>query len=419
MAQVLEREAPRVEEARERKRKPAHLVLLLLALLILLGGGYATWWHFSMYESTDDAQIDGHLNAISPRISGHVIAVLVEDQEYVKAGEVLVQLDRKDYEVAVAKVRADLADATASLRSSQIDVPITSITTASTLASAKSSYQDADAGLSAADRQLSAAGARLATAKANVRVAEANYAKANQDMERYTLLVAKDEISKQQYDQAVAVAEAARATLDAQKSAVQETEQSARVAEKAIEQSQARVKQAEAAVQSATTGPQQVSVTQARVKSAEARVQQQLALLEQAELNLRYATITAPVSGVVGKKTVEVGQNVSEGQQLLAIVPLDDVWVTANFKETQLRSMKPGQAVKIEVDAYGREFIGKVEHIGGASGARFSLLPPENATGNYVKVVQRIPVRIELDPGQDIEHMLRPGMSVIPTVKIR
>jgi membrane fusion protein (multidrug efflux system) len=238
-------------------------------------------------------------------------------------------------------------------------------------------------------------------------------------MERYKMLVAKDEISRQQYDQAVAAAEAARATLDAQRAVVVETQQNISVAEMAVDQARAKVAQAEASVESAMTGPQQVKVSESRVQSAAAKVEQQKAQLAQAELNLKYATIVAPVSGIIGKKAVAVGQNVSVGQQLMAIVPLDDLWVTANFKETQLRSMKPGQAVKIKVDAFDREYSGRVERIAGASGAKFSLLPPENATGNYVKVVQRIPVRIALDAGQNRDRILRPGMSVVPSVRIR
>ncbi len=231
-------------------------------------------------------------------------------------------------------------------------------------------------------------------------------------------MVAKDEISQQQYDTSVSTAEAAKATLDARTAAVSEAEQNIRVAQSAVEAASAKIIQADASVQAAMTAPQQVAVSQTRAKSAQAQVAQRRALLDQAKLNLSYCTIVAPVSGIVGKKTVEVGQNISPGQQLMAVVPLDDIWVTANFKETQLRRMKPGQVVKFSVDAYSREYTGKVEGVGGASGSRFSLLPPENATGNYVKVVQRIPVRINLEPGQNDDHRLRPGMSVDPKVYV-
>jgi len=401
-----------------RSRRSAARIILPVVILILLVGGYFLWKHFDAYESTDDAQIDGHINAISARISGNVIQVLTDDEKYVKAGEVLVRIDPNDYQVAVAKAEADLADAEAALQGSRTDIPITSTNTASQLKTAHSGRTNANAGLVGAQRQLDAAQARLDTAKAQVREAAANYKKAGDDVARYKLLVAKDEISQQQYDTSVSTADAAKATLDARTAAVSEAEQNIKVAQSAVEEANTRIPQADASVQAAMTAPQQVAVSQSRAKSAQAQVAQRRALLDQAKLNLSYCTIVAPVSGIVGKKTVEVGQNISPGQQLMAVVPLDDIWVTANFKETQLRRMKPGQVVKFSVDAYSREYSGKVEGVGGASGSRFSLLPPENATGNYVKVVQRIPVRIDLEPGQNDDHRLRPGMSVDPKVYV-
>jgi membrane fusion protein (multidrug efflux system) len=336
----------------------------------------------------------------------------------VKAGDVLVRIDPRDYQVAVAKAAADLADAEAALQGSRTDIPITSTNTASQLKTAHSGRIDANATLSGAQRQLDAAQARLDTAKAQVREAAANYKKAGDDVARYKLLVAKDEISQQQYDTSVSTADAAKATLDARAAAVSEAEQNIRVAQSSVDAANAKIAQADASVQAAMTAPQQVAVSEARAKSAQAQVAQRRALLDQANLNLSYCTIIAPASGIVGKKTVEVGQNISPGQQLMAVVPLDDIWVTANFKETQLRRMKPGQVVKFGVDAYNREYSGKVEGVGGASGSKFSLLPPENATGNYVKVVQRIPVRINLEPGQNDDRRLRPGMSVDPKVYV-
>jgi membrane fusion protein (multidrug efflux system) len=348
-----------------------------------------------------------------------VIEVPVEDEQVVKAGDVLVKMDPKDFEVALAKAKADLAEAVASLNSTRTDVPITTATTSSTLSGARSGRADATAAVSAAEQQLSAARARLETAEANVRVAEANDSKAAQDVARYKMLVAKDEISKQVYDQAVSAEEAARATVDAQKAQVAEARNNISAAEKSVEQAQARVEQAEASIQAAMTGPQQVKVTEARALSAAAKVEQEQTAVEQAELNLQYTTIYAPVSGVIGKKTVEVGNNISAGQQVMAIVPLEAIWITANFKETQLRHMKVGQPVTIKVDAFDREYKGHILRFAGASGARMSLLPPENATGNFVKVVQRLPVRIALDPGQNQDHLLRPGMSVLPTVEVQ
>jgi membrane fusion protein (multidrug efflux system) len=407
---------PRGPTRRKRRRGKFIALIVILALLV---GGYFLWKHLNTYESTDDAQVDGHIHAISPRISGHVSQVLVIDQQIVKAGDVLVIIDPKDYEVAVARAEADVADARAALGSSQRDVPITSTNTASTLRSAYSSLADAQAGLVAAQRELKAAEARRDTAEAQVREAEANYKKAADDVARYKLLVDKEEISQQQYVQAVQAAAAAKATVAARVAAVNEALQNVKVAAAAIQQAQAKVTQAEASIQAAETAPHQVAASEYRAKSAEAKLAQQLAALAQAKLNLSYTKIVAPASGIVGKKTVEVGHNVAPGQLLMSVVDLEDVWVTANFKETQLKRMQPGQEVRFKVDAYNRYYNGRVTGIGGASGSRFSLLPPENATGNYVKVVQRIPVRIDLDPGQNSDRRLRPGMSVDPKVYLR
>jgi membrane fusion protein, multidrug efflux system len=408
------------------RRKPTtrprvwmRVVLLIVILGAVAAGGYRLWQYFGTYESTDDAQIDGHVLAVSARISGHVTDVNVEEERYVKAGDVVVRIDPTDYQAAVAQASADLANAEAALESSRTDVPITSTQTGSQLKSARSSRSDAEAALSGAQRQLNAARARLETARAQVREGEANYKKAVDDVGRYKMLVDKDEIPAQQYTTAVDVADAAKATVDARQAAVDEAEQNITVAQAAVEQANARIAEAEASIESAMTAPQQVAVSQARAKAAQATVAEKQAALRQAQLNLSYCTIVAPFSGVIGKKTVEVGNNVSPGQQMMALVPLDDLWVTANFKETQLRGMKAGQRVKFSVDAYGREYNGKLEAVGGASGSRFSLLPPENATGNYVKVVQRIPVRIDIDPGQNDDRRLRPGMSVVPNVYVR
>lgn len=410
--------APSQPLTRKSKRSRARIIVPIV-LVLLIVAGYFLYRYFSSYEGTDDAQIDGHLNAISARISGQVSDVLVEDQQTVKKGDVLAKIDPRDFEVAVAKAEADLADAKASLQGSRTDVPITSTNTDSTLRGARSTRVDADAGLTAAERQLNAAKARLETAQAQVVEAAANHKKAEDDAERYKQLVAKDEISQQQYDQAFQTAAAAKATLAARLASVNEAQQNLHVAQATIEQARAKITQAEATIQAALTAPQQIAVSEARAMSAAAKVQQQQAALDQARLNLSYCTIVSPVDGIASKKTVELGQNVSPGQQLLVVVPVDDIWVTANFKETQLRAMKPGQRVKFSVDAYDHEYTGHVTGISGASGSRLSLLPPENATGNYVKVVQRIPVRIDIDPGQNNDHRLRPGMSVDPKVYLQ
>lgn len=394
-------------------------IVLLIVLAAVAAGSFYAWQYFSSYESTDDAEVDGNINAISARINGYVVDVPVDNERYVKAGDVLVRIDPKDYSVALAQAEADLAAAEASFQSSRTDVPVTSTTTSSQLTSARSGKVDAVAALLGAQRQLSAAQARLIIAQANVRDAEASYKKIADDVVRYKKLVDKDEISEQIYDTAVNTANAANATVAARQAAVAEADDNIRVAQSAVDQANARIAQADASIQAALTAPQQVAISQARAKTSQAQVLQKRAVVEQARLNLSYCTIFAPVSGIVEKKSVQVGSNVSPGQELMAVVPLDDLWITADFKETQLRHMKSGQRVTFSVDAYGREYEGRVTNIGGATGSLLSLLPPENATGNYVKVVQRIPVRIDLDPNQNGDHRLRPGMSVEPKVYVR
>ena len=380
-------------------------IVFISAAVVLVVAGFFLWRYLTSYESTDDAQIDGHLNLLSARVSGYVLRVNVDDNQYVERGAVLVEIDPRDYQVALDKARADLGGAEATAQALRINVPISSVSTASQLRAAEAAVENARSGITAAEKQQAAAAAEL-------QEAEANDAKAQADLERYRQLVQKQEISEQQYDQASAAAKAGTASVEAARA-------TRAAAEQAVEQARSRLAQAEANLQSAQTAPQQVASTRAHALSADAAVEEKRAALEQADLNLAYTKIAAPVSGVVAK-SVEVGMNVQPGQQLLSIVPLDDVWVTANFKETQLRRMRPGQPVEISVDAYGgHKYRGHVASIAGSSGARQSLLPPENATGNYVKVVQRVPVKIVLDPGQDPEHLLHPGLSVTPTVYTR
>ena len=288
------------------------------------------------------------------------------------------------------------------------------------MTTARGGITQAQSGVAASEKEIEAARARLVSAQARLREAEANAAKSARDVERLRGLLAKDEVSQQQFDATSATAEAQKAASDSTRSQIAEAEAGIRVAESKLAQARAGEDQAHAEMQTAQTGPQQIVATKARASQAEAHVLQARANLAQAELNLQYATVKAPVRGIVSKKGINVGQVVQSGQPLLAIVQIDDVWVTANFKETQLKDMRPGQRAVISVDAYGgRQYKGKVDSIAGATGARFSLLPPENATGNFVKVVQRVPVKIVLDPGQDPEHLLRPGMSVTPTVYLK
>jgi membrane fusion protein (multidrug efflux system) len=400
------------------QRRRARLVLLIVAIVIVVGAVVA-WRHFAVRETTDDAQIEGHITPISARVGGTVAAVNVTDNQTVAAGTVLLEIDPSDYRIALDRAEAELADAQAALQAARVGVPITSTTTSGQLISAAATVERAQAGLQAATRGVDAAKARLGSAQARVREATANATRAARDLERLKPLLAKDEIAQQQYDAALAAADAARAGVDAVQAAVTEAEQGVLVADSQRRQAAGVLAQAEADLRTAGTAPQQVQASKAREAGAEARVSQAQAALEQARLNLHYTTIVAPTGGAVSKKSVEVGQVVMPGQALMAIVPFEDIWVTANFKETQLRDMRPGQAVAVSVDAYGRTYTGRVQSIAAATGARFSLLPPENATGNYVKVVQRVPVKIVFDKGQDPRPVLRPGMSVGVTVFTR
>jgi membrane fusion protein (multidrug efflux system) len=366
--------------------------LLVAAAAVVAAAVVLAWWHFSGREETDDAQIEAHVSPVAPRVGGTVIEVLVRDNQPVAKGDLLVRIDPRDYQVALARAEADLAETEASARAARVAVPLTSTT---------ASAQETGAG-----SDVAGAEARLAAAHAQMREAEARERLTAADVERLRPLLAKDEISKQQFDAATSAADAARAAREAAAAA-------AAAAEKGVAAAAARLTQAK-------TGREQVGIVQARAASADAKVAMARAAVELARLNLSYTEVHAPVAGIVSRRTAEVGQIVQAGQPLLAVVGLDDVWVVANFKENQLRDIEPGQAVDVSVDAYGgKRYRGRVDSIAAATGARFSLLPPENATGNFVKVVQRVPVKIVLEPGQNEDHLLRPGMSVVPVVHTR
>jgi membrane fusion protein (multidrug efflux system) len=395
---------PELADPRAKSRR-RFIIIGVVAILVV--GALLFWWHSTYYEDTDDAQVNGHLIQISSRIAGNVIKVNVDENQFVEKGTVLVELDPTDFQTGVQQDEANLASAQAAYEAARVNVPITHINTGSTLSSAGADVSGAKATVAQSEKQLAAA-------KASVAQAQANAVKAQADLDRYTPLVQKDVISKQQFDAAVAAADADKAALAQAEANLQGAQDGVRIAHD-------RVSQAEASYQNAESGPQQVAVQKAKADQAAAMVQQAQAELDQAKLNLSYTKIVAPEAGIVTRKSVEMGQNVSVGQNLMTLVSLDDIWITANFKETQLEHMRAGQHVVVEVDAYGgRKYDGKVTQIGGATGSVLSLFPPENATGNYVKVVQRIPVRIDFtNHNQTADHLLRPGMSVEPKVRIK
>jgi membrane fusion protein, multidrug efflux system len=391
-----------IEKPQSRRRG---ILVAVVVVIVLVAIGI--WWRSTFSEDTDDAQVNGHLIQVSSRIAGQVLKVYVNENQLVKAGDTIAELDPKDFQVAVENAEAALASARANAVAAGVAVPILNVNTGSTLSSANVDVSSAQVGVTQAERQLEAV-------KARVVQAQANSTKAQADLERYRPLVEKDVISKQQWDAAVAAADAAKAGLADATATQAAAEQGVRLARDKATQAQALLKYAQ-------TGPQQVAAQSAKAKQAEAQVQQAQAQLDMAKLNLSYTKIVAPVAGIITRKSVEVNQNVASGQNLLTLVQLDDLWVTANFKETQLRSMKAGQAVTIHVDSTGRDYDGKITQIGGATGSVLSLFPPENATGNYVKVVQRVPVRIDFTElaKEDSNHELRPGLSVEPKVRVK
>jgi membrane fusion protein (multidrug efflux system) len=381
------------------------IIVVVVVVLVLVAAGL--WWHSTFTENTDDAQVNGHLIQVSSRISGQVLKVDVEENQVIKAGDTIAELDPRDYQVAVENAEAALASAQANAAAADVNVPITTVNTGSNLTSADANLSGSQAAVEQAQQQLEAAHARVAQAQANATKTQA-------DLERYKPLVEKDVISKQQFDAAVAAADAAKAALSDARHSEQAAGDGVRVARE-------RESQALAGLKFAQTGPQQVAAQSARARQALAQVQQAQAQLDMARLNLSYTKIVAPVAGIITRKSVEINQNVAAGQNLLTLVSLEGLWVTANFKETQLKHMAAGQPVEIEVDATGKTYHGKVTQIGGATGSVLSLFPPENATGNYVKVVQRVPVRVDFTDlaGEDPSHLLRPGLSVEPKVRVK
>ena len=393
-------DAPGNEKANGKKKR---ILLAVLAVLIL--GAVGIWRYESQFATTDDAEIEGYLHPISARVSGYVTRVTVDDTQYVEKGTVLVQLDPTDYQVAVDLAKAHLAEAQAEASAALGGVPITSVSTQSQVNASEADVQGAQAGILAAEKQFQEAEARLTQT-------EANDVKIQDDLERYRQLIRKNEISRQQYDQAVAASKASAADVAGAQAGVAAADQQ-------VTQARSRMQDAEAELRRAHTRPQQMQVTQAKAQAAAAAVEEAEAELHRAELDLQYTTIVASTEGIIGKRTAVAGQNVAPGQTLMTIVPTQDIWVTANYKETALKGMHPGQPVKIHVDETDRDYNGKIQGIAGATGVQFSLLPPENATGNYVKVVQRVPVRIVFDPGQDPNHLLQIGLSVEPSIRLR
>jgi len=379
----------------------------LTAVLGIAAGGAELWLQSRGFETTDDAQVDGHFDSISSRISGTVVYVnpKAESNQFVEAGALLLELDPRDYEADLDHAQADLDTRRAEALSAQVTVPIVDASAFNRVRASEAAAQEAIATVNEAEANLTAAQHRLQQDRANSERAE-------RDRVRYLALVEKHEISRSEYDARQTESVSAAQAVEADLAAIQASQQK-------IAQTHSLVAQREAEVEASRTAPQQLADAKARTRTANGHVEQAAAEVRTARLNLSYTKIYAPVSGIVGRKTVELGHRVQPGQALMILVPLDDVWITANFKETQLRGLKAGESVRIHVDTLDHDFNGYLENMPGAAGTLFSLFPPENATGNYVKVVQRFPVRIRLNPNEDPQRLLRPGMSVEPRVQVR
>jgi len=397
-------ESKTAEVPKKRGRRTAFIIFFLVLLAAALGGLYY-WLQSREFETTDDAQVDTHLNAISARVDGTIMHVYLDENQMVKPGNPLADLDPRDYQASLDQVRAQLDQARSMVTAQKPNVPIAEVENTTNVTGAEADIVNAEAAVAGAERDREAAAAKLTEA-------EANNTRAQADLARYKILIASEEVSQQEYDQIAATAAAQAANVAANRASVE-------AAARTVDQRQAQLAQVRTRLtQYRQTGTQQVAIRRATVESQQANQKSAQAQVEQAELKLSYTRIAAPVGGVILKRSAEVGMHVAAGQQLFTIAQIGDVYVTANFKETQLQKMKPGQSATIHVDALKQDFEGYVENIGGGTGSLASVLPPENATGNYVKVVQRVPVRLRFKPNQNGLDRLRPGMSVEPKVRV-
>ena len=392
-------------------------ITVVVVLVALAGAGFWLWHRLAASETTDDAQVDGHVYSVSARVGGTLVTVNVHENQVVEAGEVLLQIDDRDFKNALNKAQADLHVAQAGFEEARAGMPLTSSETKGKIARAEAALVQVRTGVETAQKDYEVAQARFNLATARLAEVQTTVAKTGKDLDRMKALIAKDEVSQQQYDAAVTAYDAAKASVDSSRANIAEAQSNMFSAQARVTQAKSAIGVAESDLMAAQSAPDEVALTQAKVNTASARVTQAGTAIEQVKTNLEYAVVRAPVAGIVTRKSVEIGQVVQAGQALLAIVPLQEVWVTANFKETQLKDIRLGQLAEIHIDAYGgAAFKAHVDSISAATGAKFSLLPAENASGNYVKVVQRIPVKLLFDAAVDPSHVLRPGMSA--TVKV-
>jgi membrane fusion protein (multidrug efflux system) len=380
----------------------------------------AAWCFFSGQVTTDDAQVDCHITAVAPQVPGYVVNLYFNDNTPVKEGDLLLQIDPRPYqaEVEQAKAALDVAEAQANSAKLQIGLVRETTTNSTSGATAQKDSDAADYASSRAQLEQSAT-ANLQLAQANVAAKSATNERAQSDLKRYTPLLSTGDVSKFQYDAVDAEARVAKSELDAAQQQLSAAQQAVAIAGANTRSAEARLSRSQSQFLETKARERQIPITEATYRSAVATVERAKAALQQAELNLVYTHITAPITGQITQRSVDLGQYVSPGQLLFTIVPLTQVYVTANFKETQMAKVRPGQRVRLRVDTYSQEFAGVVDSIAGATGSRQALLPPQNATGNFIKVVQRIPVKILVKPSSNPQLVLRPGMNVEATIYFR
>jgi membrane fusion protein, multidrug efflux system len=378
------------------------------------------WLIFSGRVTTDDAQVDCHITAVAPQVPGYVVQLMIDDNVPVKEGDVLIQIDRRPYQAEVDQAQAALDQAEAQANSAKLQIGLTRETTTNSTGGAVAQKESDTADYAASQAQLEqTATANLLQAKANVEAKRATNERAQADLARYTPLLSTDDVSKFQFDSVEAAARVAKSELEAAEQQLSAAQQAVNIARGNANSSKAKLARSQSQLLETKARERQVPITEATHKSAVANVERAKAALEKAQLNLAYTTIQAPITGQVTQLSVQLGQYVSPGELLFTIVPLHLVYVTANFKETQMAHVRPGQRARIHVDTYEDNFEGTVDSIAGATGSRQALLPPQNATGNFVKVVQRIPVKILVKPSKDRRQILRPGMNVETTIYTR
>jgi membrane fusion protein (multidrug efflux system) len=425
---VTPAEAPQVEEAapptpKEPRKRPLKLILAAAGVGAIAAGAFGfNWWQYaSTHQETDDATVTGHIHQISARVPGTVQQVLVNDNQLVKAGQPLAKLDPRDYQVKLQQAQADLASAQQKANTAQVNISLSAKNAEAATTQSQGDIGKAQAAIAQARAQVAEAQAGVPQAQAQLAESQANLQKTEADYQRYSRLFSEGAVSAQQRDTALQAYKVAQAQARAGEEGVRQAQAKVAQSQQAVETAQSNLTSSQGGLQAAAAKGIQTEVSRSDFGTARTAIAQAQVALHNAQLQLSYTTIAAPTSGRIGRKTVEVGQQVQAGTPLMALVD-NEYWVTANFKETQLERMRPGQPVEIKLDSFPhKKFTGRVDSLSPASGAQFALLPPDNATGNFTKVVQRIPVKVVLDADsiRGYESLITPGMSAVVTVDLK